>query len=86
MSSLEELVRQELEDPDYLHRPHGTRRCYRAGCRGPLCKRFIRQQRREYRGSGPGYQEELDKILEPYQEKHDEELARRKEVDCARAG
>lgn len=85
MSSLEDSVKKELEDPAFSNRRHGTRPCYRAGCRGPLCKRFIRLQRREYRGTGPGYHEELDKMLEPYQQAHDSTFEVREVRDNVRA-
>lgn len=67
-------VNAEINDPKYAHRRHGTRMCYREGCRGPLCKRYERVLRRKYRNSGPGYHAAIDQMLEPIQAAHDREF------------
>lgn len=75
MNALEQEVKTEVDNPLFTTRRHGTRACYRAGCRGPLCKREIRRIRRRYREtSGVPYQDSLDQMLAPYQEQHNAEF------------
>ena len=52
--SLAEEVVEELVNPDYATRTHGTRSCHNAGCRGPLCTKFNRDRSRKvYRKNNP---------------------------------
>jgi hypothetical protein len=39
-------VRQELEDPTYANRRHGSRATYALGCHGPLCRKKERMRGR----------------------------------------
>ncbi len=49
----EEIV-NEITDPKYQNRTHGTRSCHNAGCTGPLCKKFNKDRQREwYRKQNP---------------------------------
>lgn len=83
MDALEKEVKAELEDSRFDNRRHGTRACYRAGCRGPLCKREVRRIRRRYREpAGEPYQGALDKMLEPFQEEHNRDFFSREKASA----
>lgn len=46
---LQELWRElivELLDEEYANRTHGSSRTYDAGCRGPMCKKSVRERSR----------------------------------------
>lgn len=49
-----EEIANELADPTYANRTHGTRSCVNAGCKGPLCSKYHRDRMREiYRKKHP---------------------------------
>lgn len=83
MSTLEQEVQEEVTNPLFITKRHGTHGCYRAGCRGPLCKREVRRIRRRYRDStGSGYMSHIDQQLAPYQEQHDTEFNSREKASA----
>lgn len=83
MNALEQEVKEEVEDPRFMEKRHGTRACYRAGCRGPLCKRSERLIRRRYRTAArEPYQSSLDELLLPFQEEHNKDFINREKASA----
>ena len=83
MNTLEQEVKEEVDNPLFITKRHGTRACYRAGCRGPLCKRSERIIRRRYRDAArEPYQNSLDQLLLPLQEQHNQEFKSREKASA----
>lgn len=84
-----EDVKDELEDPRYANRQHGTRATAALHCTGPLCKKAARDRQRrrnqeEARRKGKPYQPSIhrlydrDELLESIIAWHKRDLALRR--------
>lgn len=51
MNSIEQAVAEEIADPRFGLRTHGTPSCFNKGCNGELCKLRRRIDQRRIRGS-----------------------------------
>jgi hypothetical protein len=88
-------IREEIEDPRFLSKRHGTRVAYNAGCRGALCRKANRDNMRKYlKGSSPSdrptrvsrfdkYNEVLDAIIAWHHAKYVQIRKEREEIEKA---